>query len=54
MLIHASRNEKDQCSLWQIIGIWASVVLPTDFIFWVEMPILIPLHSFPKFNFIMK
>lgn len=54
MLNHASTHEKDQYALWQIIGIWADVALPRGFIFWVGMMILIPLHSFPKFNFIMK
>jgi membrane protease YdiL (CAAX protease family) len=33
--------EKGQYTLWQILGIWASVALPMGLIYWVVMPILL-------------
>ena len=34
--------EKGQYTLWQILGIWASVALPMGLIMWVIVPLLIP------------
>ncbi len=34
--------EKDQYSLWRILGIWASVALPMALLAWVIIPAVIP------------
>jgi membrane protease YdiL (CAAX protease family) len=36
------RTEKDQYTLWQVIGIWALVALPMALLAWVVAPALIP------------
>jgi len=35
-------SKQNQYTLWQILGIWASVALPMGFILWVAMPIFLP------------
>jgi membrane protease YdiL (CAAX protease family) len=35
-------EQMDQYSLWQILGIWALVALPTALLAWVVAPIIIP------------
>src|SRR5512144_3135531 len=34
--------EKDQYTLWQILGIWALVALPMALLIWVVLPAIIP------------
>lgn len=38
----AQAGQLEQYTLWQILGIWASVALPMGLIYWVIMPILTP------------
>jgi hypothetical protein len=41
--MHRTQAEQlDQYTLWQILGIWALVALPTALISWVVAPIIIP------------
>ena len=39
---HTQAEQVDQYTLWQILGIWALVALPTALISWVVAPIIIP------------
>jgi len=39
----STNYERDQYTLWQILGIWASVALPMALISWVVAPAVIPL-----------
>ena len=47
-----STSVKDQYTLWQILGIWASVALPMGFSYWVIMPILLSRENASPFTFL--
>ena len=47
-----SSSVKDQYTLWQILGIWASVALPMGFNYWVIMPILLSRVSVNPFTYL--
>ena len=47
-----SSSVKDQYTLWQILGIWASVALPMGFNYWVIMPILLSHGSANPFTYL--
>jgi membrane protease YdiL (CAAX protease family) len=48
----STNYEQSQYSLWQILGIWASVALPMGLIYWVVMPILLSRGSANPFTFL--
>jgi len=45
-------REKDQYTLLQILGIWASAALPMGLVYWVIMPILLSRGSVSPFAFL--
>lgn len=49
---HAMNDVKNQYTLWQILGIWASVVLPMGLSYWVIMPILLSRGDVNPFVFL--
>jgi uncharacterized protein len=47
-----SASAKDQYTLWQILGIWASVALPMGLVYWVIMPILLSRGNTNPFTYL--
>jgi membrane protease YdiL (CAAX protease family) len=48
----STTSTKDQYTLWQILGIWASAALPMGLIYWVIMPTLISRGNVNPFAFL--
>jgi membrane protease YdiL (CAAX protease family) len=48
----ATSYEQNQYTLWQILGIWASVALPMGLIYWAIMPILLSRGNANPFTYL--
>jgi len=48
----AMNSKKNQYTLWQILGIWASVALPMGFSYWVIMPMLLSRGNVNPFTYL--
>jgi membrane protease YdiL (CAAX protease family) len=53
MSTQESTSNKNQYTLWQILGIWAGAALPMGLIYWVIVPLLISRGNTYPFTFLL-